>query len=147
MRGYFAIGIEGSKFERNVGTLWRSAQAFGASYIFTIGARYTKVQRSDTSKAYRHIPLFHYTDVKDFLQHRPRHTPIIGVETPARSTLPGYNHQERAIYVLGAEDTGLSEEMRAACNTLLEIPTSICLNVSTAGSIIMYDRASKLLNT
>lgn len=39
-KGYYGIGIYETKEETNVGTLWRSAQNFGADFIFTIGARY-----------------------------------------------------------------------------------------------------------
>lgn len=39
-RGYFGIGIYHTKNVLNVGTLWRSAHNFGASFIFTVGMRY-----------------------------------------------------------------------------------------------------------
>ena len=37
-RGYFAIGVEGISKAVNLGNLLRSAHAFGASFVFTIGA-------------------------------------------------------------------------------------------------------------
>jgi tRNA G18 (ribose-2'-O)-methylase SpoU len=37
-RGYFAIGVEGISKPVNLGNLLRSAHAFGASFVFTIGA-------------------------------------------------------------------------------------------------------------
>ena len=37
MRGYFGIGIEGSSKPMNAGNLFRSANAFGASFVFTVG--------------------------------------------------------------------------------------------------------------
>jgi tRNA G18 (ribose-2'-O)-methylase SpoU len=37
-RGYFTIGIEGASKAVNFGNLLRSAHAFGASFVFTIGA-------------------------------------------------------------------------------------------------------------
>lgn len=42
MRGYCGIGIYAPKMPVNVGVLWRSAQLMGASFIFTIGARYKR---------------------------------------------------------------------------------------------------------
>ena len=36
MRGYFGIGVEQISKEQNVGTLARSAHAFGASFFFAI---------------------------------------------------------------------------------------------------------------
>jgi len=37
-RGYFGIGVEGISKPMNAGNLFRTAHAFGASFVFTIGA-------------------------------------------------------------------------------------------------------------
>lgn len=37
-RGFFGVGVWYSKFECNVGTLLRSAHAFGADFVFTAGS-------------------------------------------------------------------------------------------------------------
>ena len=55
--GFFGIGIVGAKHEANVGTLWRGAWQLGASFIFTVGARF-KEQASDTTSAWQQIPHF-----------------------------------------------------------------------------------------
>ena len=60
-RGYFEIGIYQGKTPANLGTLWRSAFQLGAAGIFLIGNRFKK-HASDTTSAYRHIPLRQYTD-------------------------------------------------------------------------------------
>ena len=38
MRGYFGIGVEGVSKAMNVGNMYRSANAFGASVVFTVAA-------------------------------------------------------------------------------------------------------------
>ena len=40
MRGYFGIGVEGVSKAMNAGNLYRSANAFGASFVFTVAAVY-----------------------------------------------------------------------------------------------------------
>ncbi len=40
MRGYFGVGVEGVGRPMNLGSLWRTAHAFGASFVFTVGAAY-----------------------------------------------------------------------------------------------------------
>ena len=40
--GYFGIGVMGLKYDDNYGTLLRTAQVFGADFIFIIGRRYKK---------------------------------------------------------------------------------------------------------
>lgn len=144
-RGYYGIGIENCKNPLNLGTLWRTAQSFGAAFCFVVGDRY-KVQKSDTGKAFRHLPFFEYKSLEDWKKSIPRECTIVGLEYPAEKARPlskDYIHPERAIYLLGAEDTGLSQAGLSVCNQLLYIPAKQCLNVATAGSIIMYDRCSK----
>ena len=58
-RGYFAIGVEGISKAVNLGNLLRSAHAFGANFVFTLGADETAIEiRHDTSKAWTHLPVF-----------------------------------------------------------------------------------------
>lgn len=144
MRGYFGIGIENPKSKENVGGLWRSAHAFGAAFIFTIGFRYRR-QYTDTTKAWTQIPFYAYADFADFQRYLPLDCPILGVETDGNS-IANLVHLDRAIYLLGAEDYGLSEAARRACSYLIRIPSAYCLNVATAGSIVMYDRIIKSSN-
>lgn len=143
-RGFFEIGIYHNKTETNIGTLWRSAYQLGASGIFTIGRRY-KQQSSDTCKAWRHIPLRHYETLEDLLYARPYNCPIIGVETNGED-IQSFEHPFRCIYLLGAEDHGLSQEAINSCQQLVSLPSkrSESFNVSVAGSIIMYDRLIKM---
>lgn len=140
-RGYFGIGIENCKSGANVGTLWRSAHNLGASFIFTIGNRY-RYQASDTTKAWRSIPLFQYPTFDDFYANLPHDCQLIGVEFPHEKArpLPEFVHPERCVYLLGAEDHGLSKRAMEKCHRFVFIPSLMCLNVSVAGSLIMYDR-------
>jgi tRNA G18 (ribose-2'-O)-methylase SpoU len=140
---YFAIGIEHTKTEANVGTLWRSADLFDAAFVFTIGRRY-KRQCSDTMHSWKRIPLFHFDDFADLYAHIPHDCMLVGVELDDRSiALPKYSHPKRAIYLLGAEDNGLTREARQRCHSLVQLPGRYSMNVAAAGTIVLYDRFSK----
>lgn len=142
--GFCGIGIENTKREINVGTLWRSAHALGASFIFTIGRRY-KQQSADTSKAWMSVPHYDYTNTEDFLSHRCRDAPLIGVEiTENAVSLETFEHPRSAIYLLGPEDGSLSRRAQEACRFIVKFDSTFCLNVATAGSIVLYDRQQKL---
>lgn len=144
MRGYFGIGIYHTKTEVNVGTLFRSAYQLGAAFVFTVGRRY-KHQASDTCKTPRHMPLFHYTDFEDFNSHRPIDCQLVGIEMAKNAqSIPGFLHPNRSIYLLGAEDGGLPNEIQAKCQSLIQLHGG-SFNVAVAGSIIMYDRVSAYL--
>jgi len=143
IRGYYGIGVYHPKTTENIGTLWRSAHNFGADFIFTIGRRYKK-QASDTTKAYKHVPLYEYTDVEDFKKHLPNGCQLVFIEqTEGAITLKDATHPESAVYVLGAEDEGVPTDLMKGFQKI-SIDTPMCLNVAVAGSIVMYDRQIKL---
>lgn len=147
-RGFFAIGIAGGKTPANLGTLWRTATLYDAAFVFTVGRRYRGDQACDTPKTPRHIPLFHYADVTDLVEHLPRGCPLVGVELDPRAvSLSGYEHPERAVYLLGAEDNGLSVAQRDRCHDLVQIETarSFSMNVAVAGSIVLHSRHAQRL--
>jgi len=137
---YFEIGIYHPKTEMNVGTLWRSAFQLGASGIFTIGRCYKK-QSSDTYKAERHVPLRNYDTIEDFLSAKPFGAQLIGIEMGG-TPLKQFCHPKQAIYLLGAEDNGLSSKILALCNHVvsLEAVNQPSFNVAVTGSIVMYHR-------
>jgi len=140
---YFGIGIENCKTEVNLGTLWRSAHAYGAAFIFIIGRRYYK-QSSDTTKAWRQIPLYQYEKFSDFYENIPHDCMLVGIETAAAAVpIKGFFHPKRAVYLLGAEDGGLSSIAKERCHGLLILPGIWCLNVACAGTVVMYDRLIK----
>lgn len=144
MRGYFGIGVYHPKTEENIGTLWRSANLFGASFIFTIGKRYKK-QPSDTCLTYRSIPLMNFLTFNDFYEHIPYDSRLVCIELDDKSVpIQNFVHYERAVYLLGAEDYGIPKEIINE-NTTVQIPTTkpFSMNVATAGSIVMYDRYIK----
>lgn len=139
-RGFFGIGIQNTKTEMNVGTLWRSASIMGASFIFTIGRRYRK-QASDTMKSWKHIPPYSHETFDDFYKSIPFDCQLVGVELDKSSVpISKFSHPERCIYLLGAEDNGLTTEAINKCHKLIQLPGDHCMNVAVAGSIVMYDR-------
>lgn len=143
VRGYFGIGIVGSKTAVNVGTLWRSAATMDAAFIFTAGRRFPQ-QASDTIKSWRHVPMLEYTDSGQLFESIPFGCVPVAVELAAGARdLTGYVHPERAVYLLGAEDNGLPRAALERCRDVVRIPSLFCLNVAVAGSIVMYDRAAK----
>lgn len=144
VNGYFAIGIYNAKTEHNIGTLWRSAYVLGASYIFTVGKRYKK-QTSDVMRTWARIPYFHYDTIEDLFENIPYDCRMVGVElTEDASFLHEFDHPKRAIYLLGAEDTGLPEQVLEKCHFIVKLPGNSSLNVAVTGSIVAHDRAAKM---
>lgn len=144
MSGYFEIGICRGKSPLNVGTLWRSAFQLGAAGIFTVGRRYP-AHVADTVRAYQHVPYREYRDAELFFSSLPFDAVSVVVEMGGKP-LTTFKHPPRAVYVLGAEDSGVPREILARVSHVVSIPAirTESFNVAVAGSLVMYDRLSKV---
>ena len=140
MRGFFGIGVQGLSKPMNAGNLFRSAHAFGASFVFTIDSVYaSKLSKSDTSKTPGHLPFYRYDSVAELTL--PDKCSLVGIElTDEAVDLPSFHHPLRAAYVLGRERGSLSPDLIARCDSVVKIPTKFCINVAVAGAVVMYDR-------
>jgi tRNA G18 (ribose-2'-O)-methylase SpoU len=144
MRGYFGLGVEGISKPMNLGNLMRSAHAFGASFFFTVDAARTALRpKSDTSRSPENLPVYHWKKTGEM--DLPAGCSLVGVElTDDATDLPSFGHPRRAAYVLGPERGSLSPMMLERCDHVVRIPTRFCINVATAGAIILYDRVRVL---
>ena len=145
MRGYFGIGAEKISKAMNVGSLFRSAHAFGADFMFTVNAAYPRRAggQSDTSDAPAHVPFYSFPDIDSMVL--PEGCDLVGIELIDEAIdLPSFRHPRQAAYILGPERGSLSPEMIERCNFTVKIPTKFCVNVGLAGAIVMYDRVKSL---
>ena len=116
MRGYFGIGVENISKTLNVGSLFRTAHAFGAGFVFTVAAAYSRAEggKADTSDTPGHVPFYAFPDAASMVL--PEGCTIVGVELLDDAVdLPSFHHPARAAYVMGPERGALSEEMTAKC--------------------------------
>lgn len=116
---------------------------FDAAFTFTVGHRFPK-QASDTLRSWRHIPTYQYADVSSWLAHVPLDCDVVGIElTDDARPLETFSHPQRAVYILGPEDGSLSDAVQARCRHIVQIDSRFCLNVASAGTVVMYDRNRK----
>jgi len=145
MRGYFAIGIEGASKAGNIGNLMRTAHGFGAAFVFAIAPALKSAERrnlrarTDTSKTETQIPYYEFDSLAGL--KLPKGCALVGVELiDDAQEMPAFRHPLNAAYILGSERYSLSDGVIAACDHVIKIPTKFCLNVATAGAVVMYDR-------
>lgn len=142
MRGYFGVGVERISKSMNAGAIFRTAHAFGASFVFTVAAQYKRQMGgwADTSNSLEHLPYYGFPSIDEMLL--PKGCRMVGVElTDDAIDLPSFRHPSQCAYVLGPERGSLSPEMVEKCEFVLKIPTSFCINVSLAAGLVMYDRS------
>ncbi len=119
----------------NVGTLLRTADAFGAGVALSAGCADPtgpKALRASAGAIFR-VPLARFDDA-------PR--PWIGLAAHAGTPLPGLELGESATFVLGAEREGLPADLLERCDfrgTIPLAPESESLNVAAAGAIALYE--------
>jgi tRNA G18 (ribose-2'-O)-methylase SpoU len=145
MKGYFGIGVEGISKAVNVGTLFRTAHAFDAAFVFTLRAQYNRREggHSDTSDTPRSVPTYHFSDLESF--RLPLGCRLIGIEiTEDAIELPTFRHPRQAAYILGAEREGLSKDVQSLCDYIVKIPMRFSVNLGVAGALVMYDRLVSL---
>jgi tRNA G18 (ribose-2'-O)-methylase SpoU len=141
MRGYFGVGSERISKAMNLGAVMRTAHAFSARFIFTVGARLNvrEAALADTSHSLAHVPFYEWERPADIAL--PRGCALIGIELEEGALdLPSFPHPLNAAYLFGPEKGRLSDEAIARCSQLVKIPTRFCVNLSVAAAIVMYDR-------
>ena len=133
-----------AKSVENVGTLWRSAYMLDAAYLFTIGGRAQWEKAADTYKAWRSVPAFRYADWAAFAASAPYSATWVAVEMGG-TPLHEFEHPERAVYLLGAEDAGLPAAIVRACAHCISLDgvRAASYNVAVAGTLVLYDRLQK----
>ena len=145
MRGYFGIGVEGISKAMNIGSIFRTAHAFEASFVFTVGANYSVSEgsKADTSNSLNHTPYYQFPDQNSLIL--PEKCALVGIElTDDAIELPSFRHPPQAAYILGPERGSLTNEMVRICEFVVKIPTRFCVNVSIAAAIVMYDRVQNV---
>ena len=136
----------------NVGSLFRTADAAGVSRIYISGYSPTPIDRfgrkvKELSKvaldAEEVVPWEQVGDVFALISTlKQGGWKIVGVEQDERSIdYRNFTGEGRILVVMGTEVGGMTGELRAACDTLLEIPMhgmKDSLNVSVAAGIVLF---------
>ena len=133
-RGYWGIAFFEPKFEANIGTAIRSAHCFGANFIALIGKRFAKTP-TDTMATERHLPIYEYKNLKDFETHLPVGCEIVVIECDGKD-IREFKHPDRAVYLIGGEDRNVPKLDAER----LRFPTSHCVNMAMAATLVSYDR-------
>ncbi|XP_010551038.1 PREDICTED: uncharacterized protein LOC104821758 [Tarenaya hassleriana] len=126
----------------NVGTLARSATAFGVTELILVGRRDFNAFGSHGSSSHVRFRHFHsLLDARAFLQEKD--CDICGVEiTEGAVAVNEHPFKRNTAFLLGNEGTGLSSKECEICDFFVYIPQYGCgtasLNVTVAASIVLH---------
>jgi TrmH family RNA methyltransferase len=128
----------------NVGTILRTAAAFGASATFslpgTVDLWNAKVVRSGMGAHFHHPCLSGSWDELDAFR-RERSIDVWAADA-AGDSIVGLTPPERLAIVVGNEGAGLSSDSRARADRLVALPIAAAvesLNVAVAAGILLYE--------
>lgn len=141
-----AIVLDGVTDARNFGAIARSAECAGADFIMIP----EKGSASVTSDAVRasagalfHIPVCREKDLsKSITRLQENGYKIVGASEKSKEDYTSIDYTTPVAIVMGAEDTGLSNEVLRKCDDLAAIPILGkvgSLNVSVACGVMLYE--------
>lgn len=134
------IAIENLERDFNMGTIVRSANAFGIRRIHIIGRRQWNKRGAMATDKY--LEVVYHSSVGDFAARvRPRK--IIAIDNvEAAQSIMTVRKLQSAVLVFGAEGPGLSIQMFGVADEVVMIPqrgSTRSLNVGVAAGIAMWE--------
>ena len=133
------IAIENLERDFNMGTIVRSANAFGVRNIHIIGRRQWNKRGAMMTDKYLHV--HHYDNVDDFLLAIKAKTLVAVDNVPGAVALASMALPKKCVMVFGAEGPGISAELLAASDQVVAIEqfgSTRSLNVGVAAGVAMY---------
>lgn len=137
----FHVAIENWQHDMNIGSIVRSANAFGADTVHIVGRRRWNKRGAMVTDRYQHVE--HREDVAALVAWaREEGVPIIAIDNvPGCVPMETFDWPERCVMLFGQEGPGLSEEAIAASEAVVEITqygSTRSINASAAAAVSMY---------
>jgi len=129
--------------KHNVGTMLRSASAFGVREVLVAGSR-KSVQFFGSQGTHKHVAVRFFDDLDAAVSYaKGKGCKICGVEIkPEAKSVLEEPFDSSTAFLLGNEGDGLNPKQSAVCDTFVYIPHygdgTASLNVSIAASIVFH---------
>jgi RNA methyltransferase, TrmH family len=140
--------LHGVQDPGNVGTAVRSAHAFGAGVALSRGSAdlYNPKTVRATMGSIFHTPVARELESVEFLGEAGDAGFALAAAKPDAEDTPRSLPTGRLVICIGAEGSGLPEEVLDACEIRVGIPSRApSLNASVAASILLYEAYSRVL--
>ena len=137
----FHVAIENWQHDMNIGSIVRSANAFGAATVHIIGRKRWNKRGAMVTDRYQHV--IHHDTVDDFVAWaRSEELPIIAIDNvPGSVIIETFALPERCVMLFGQEGPGLSAEAIQAADAVVEISqfgSTRSINASAAAAVAMH---------
>ncbi|UCR88372.1 TrmH family RNA methyltransferase [Mycetocola spongiae] len=137
----FHVAIENWQHDMNIGSIVRSANAFGADTVHIVGRRRWNKRGAMVTDRYQHV--LHHESVEALVEWcAAEDLPIIGIDNvPGSVIIETFSFPERSLMLFGQEGPGLSAEAIAASRSIVEITqfgSTRSMNASAAAAVTMH---------
>ena len=140
--------LHGVQDPGNVGTIIRSAHAFGAGVALSRGSAdlYNPKTVRATMGSIFHAPVVREVESLDFLAKARSTSFRTLAAVPAGGDAPRSMPEGRLVISVGTEGSGLPEDVVRACEMRVAVPSrAASLNAAVAASILLYEAYSRVL--
>ena len=136
------VAVENLQHDFNIGSVVRTANAFGARAVHVVGRRRWNRRGAMMTEAY--LDVRHHPDVESLARWaRAAAVPIVGVDNlPGAVDLRDVRLPRACVLLLGQEGPGLSEPARQAVTAVAAIPqvgSTRSINAGAAAAIAMWE--------
>ena len=140
-RHEFHVAIENWQHDMNIGSIVRSANAFGADTVHIIGRRRWNKRGAMVTDRYQHVK--HHPDVAAFVDWMyEAGIPIIAIDNvPGSVIIETFDLPRRCVLLFGQEGPGLSPEAIVSADAVVEISqfgSTRSMNASAAAAVTMH---------
>jgi tRNA G18 (ribose-2'-O)-methylase SpoU len=140
-RHAFHVAIENWQHDMNIGSIVRSANAFGADTVHIIGRRRWNKRGAMVTDRYQHV--LHHDTVEQFVAWAvAANLPVIAIDNvPGSVIIETYDFPKACVLLFGQEGPGLSAEAIEAADAVVEITqfgSTRSINASAAAAVTMH---------
>ena len=140
--------LHGVQDPGNVGTVVRSAHAFGAGVALSKGCAdlYNPKTVRATMGSIFHAPVARELETIEFMRRAEEAGFTTAAAVPEGGEAPSTVFGGRVVVVVGAEGSGLPREVVEACDARVSVPSrAASLNAAVAASILLYEAHMRVL--
>lgn len=137
----FHVGIENWQHDLNIGSIVRSANAFGANTVHIVGRKRWNKRGAMVTDRYQHV--VHHDTVQALTEWATdAGIPLIAIDNvPGSVPIETFALPESCLLLFGQEGPGLSDAAIAASSAVLEISqfgSTRSINASAAAAVAMH---------
>ena len=137
---HLEIALDNVEHDFNMGTIVRSANAFGVRHVHVVGRRQWNKRGAMMTDTYLHV--HYHTTVDEFMSAITGRTLVAVDNVPGALTLTNTALPQDAVLLFGAEGPGIRPELLEKAVMTVAIKQSgstRSINVGVAAGVVMYE--------